>query len=400
MSHNGRNSGLPSEQRYAHVVGWGKYVPEKVMTNADMAKIVDTSDEWIAQRTGIRERRVADPKESTSTMALRAARDALWVAGLSPADVELVIVATATPDYTFPATACLVQDGLGAAHAGAFDMSVGCSGFVYALAIGSAMIRAGQVNNAVIIGSETLTRLINWADRGTCVLFGDGAGAVVLKAGNTPGGILSTRLGSDGSGGDLLIIPGGGSRNPPSQKVIDEGLQYIQMDGQAVFKFATRVMGRAAKEVTDAAGLTLDDIDLFIPHQANKRIIDMAAKFLKLPDEKVMLNVQKYGNTSAASVPIAFCEAVEQKRLKPGDNVVLVAFGAGLSWAAAAMTFEPAHTETKRTAGTAMRRWFDFNVASARSVVSHSLHRADGVVGRARNRIRKQLGGQNGADQS
>lgn len=397
MSNNGRTPGLPSEQRYAHVVGWGKYTPEKVMTNDDIAKIVDTSDEWIAQRTGIRERRVADPKESSSTMALRAAREALWVAGMSGTDVELVIVATATPDYTFPATACLVQDGLGATHAGAFDVSIGCSGFVYALAIGAAMIRAGQVSNAVIIGSETLTRLINWADRGTCVLFGDGAGAFVLKAGNTPGGILSTKLGSDGSGGDLLIIPGGGSRNPASQKVIDEGLQYIQMDGQAVFKFATRVMGRASKEAADAAGLALDDIDLFIPHQANKRIIDTAAKFLKLPDEKVMVNVQKYGNTSAASVPIAFCEAVEQKRLKPGDNVILVAFGAGLSWASAAMTFEPARTETKRTTGGLVKRWFEFNVASARSVVSHSLHHVDGVVGRTRNKIRKQLGGRDDA---
>jgi 3-oxoacyl-[acyl-carrier-protein] synthase-3 len=399
MSNNGHKPALPSERRYAHVVGWGKYVPEKVMTNDDMAKIVDTSDEWIAQRTGIRERRVADPKESTSTLSVRAAREALRVADMRPQDVELVIVATATPDYIFPATACLVQDALGATHAGAFDISIGCSGFVYALAIGSAMITSGQVNNVLVIGAETLTRLINWADRGTCVLFGDGAGAFVLRAGNTPGGVLSTRLGADGSGSDLLIIPGGGSRHPMSQKAIDEGLQYIQMDGQAVFKFATRVMGRASKEVADAAGLALSDIDLYIPHQANKRIIDTAAKFLKLPEDKVMVNVQKYGNTSAASVPIAFCEAVEQKRLKSGDNVILVAFGAGLSWASAAMTFAPARTDTQRTTGTILRNWVDFNVASARSVVSHGMHRVDGAWGRARNRIRKRLGGEDQDDE-
>ncbi|MCA1553524.1 MAG: ketoacyl-ACP synthase III, partial [Chloroflexi bacterium] len=265
---NGHNHTLPNQKRYAHIVGWGCYVPEKVMTNDDIAKIVDTSDEWIQQRTGIRERRIADAKETTSTLAIRAAKDALWVAGLNPSDVELIIVATATPDYIFPATACLVQDALGASRAGAFDLSVGCSGFVYALGVGASMVTSGTVNNALIIGAETLSRLINWKDRGTCVLFGDGAGAFVLRASDAPGGVLNYKLGSDGSGGDLLIIPAGGSKHPLSQEVLDQDLQYIQMDGQAVFKFATRVMGRAAKEACDMAGLKLDEIDMFIPHQA------------------------------------------------------------------------------------------------------------------------------------
>jgi 3-oxoacyl-[acyl-carrier-protein] synthase-3 len=388
--HNNHDHAMPSDRRYAHLAGWGKYVPEKVMTNDDIAKLVETSDEWIQQRTGIRERRVADPKESTSTMAIRAAKDALWVAGMNPADVELVIVATATPDYIFPATACLVQDALGATRAGAFDVSIGCSGFVYALSIGASMINSGMVNNALVIGSETLSRLVNWADRGTCILFGDGAGAFVLKGSDMPGGVLSYKLGSDGSGGDLLIVPGGGSKNPMTREMIDDQLQFIRMDGQAVFKFATRVMGKAAKEACDLAHLTLEDIDLFIPHQANLRIISAASKFLKLPDEKVMVNVQKYGNTSSASVPIAFSEAVEQKRVKPGDNVVLVSFGAGLSWAAAAVKFEAVMPESKRTSRDMLKRWLDYNVASAKSFIGHSLHHVDGAVGRVRNRAKEE----------
>ncbi len=375
---------MPADKRYAHIVGWGKYVPEKVMTNDDLAKIVDTSDAWIQQRTGIRERHIADPKETTSTMAIRAARDALWIAGLNPSDLDLIIVATTTPDFIFPATACLVQDALGATHAGAFDLSVGCSGFVYALAVGASMVTGGMVKNALVIGAETLSRLVNWADRSTCVLFGDGAGAFVLRASTAPGGVLSYKLGSDGSGGDLLCVPAGGSKHPLSQQVLDQGLQFITMDGTAVFKFATRVLGRAAKEACDIAGLHLDDIDMFIPHQANLRIISNAAKFLKLPDERVMINVQKYGNTSTASVPIAFCEAVDEKRIKPGDNIVLVSFGAGLSWAAAAVQFEPIMPEVKRTTRGMLKRWFEYNVASARSLIGHQLHHLDGAIGRAR----------------
>ena len=381
---NGHNHTLPSDKRYAHVVGWGKYIPEKVMTNDDLAKIVETSDEWIQQRTGIRERHIADPKETTSTMSVQAAREALWVAGLNPGDLDLIIVATATPDYIFPATACLVQDALGAPHAGAFDLSVGCSGFVYALGVGASMVSSGMFDNALVIGAETLSRLVNWADRGTCVLFGDGAGAFVLRASDAPGGVLSYKLGSDGSGGDLLCLPAGGSKHPISQEVVDQGLQFIRMDGQAVFKFATRVLGRAAKEACELAGLRLDQINMFIPHQANLRIINTAAKFLKLPDERVMINVQKYGNTSAASIPIAFCEAVDEGRIKPGDNIVLVSFGAGLSWAAAALQFEPVMPELKHTTRHMLKRWLDYNVASARSFVGHGLHHLDGAVSRAR----------------
>lgn len=377
---------LTEHKRYAHIVGWGKYLPETIRTNEELARMVDTSDEWIQQRTGIRERRIAGDKETASSMAIAAAKEALWVADISPNEVELVIVATSTPDYIFPATASLVQDALGAAHAGAFDLSAACSGFVYALAIGTSMIQSGAVDNALIIGSEVYSRLVNWQDRGTCILFGDGAGAFVLKGSNSPGGILSYKLGSDGSGADLLLVPGGGSKNPMTQAMLDQNLQYVKMDGQAVFKFATRVLGKAAREVCEAADIPLHKIDLLIPHQANLRIIAAASKALNLPDEKVMVNLQKYGNTSAASVPIAFCEAIEEKRLKHGDNVVLVSFGGGLSWAAAAVKFVPVMLPEKRTAMDLVKRWFDYNLASARSVVSHTRHHLDGVMGRAKNR--------------
>jgi 3-oxoacyl-[acyl-carrier-protein] synthase-3 len=284
-----------------------------------------------------------------------------------------------------------VQDALGASRAGAFDLSAACSGFVYALALGSAMIQSGAVDNALIIGSEIYSRIVDWTDRGTCILFGDGAGAFVLKGSDSPGGVLSYKLGSDGSGADLLLIPGGGSKNPMTQEMLDQNLQYVKMDGQAVFKFATRVLGKAAKEACDEADIALNQIDLLIPHQANLRIIAAASKALNLPDEKVMVNLQKYGNTSAASVPIAFCEAIEEKRLKPGDNVVLVSFGGGLSWAAAAVKFDPVMLPEKRTTMDLVKRWFDYNLASARSVVSHTRHHLDGMMGRARNRLQSRL---------
>ena len=394
-NHNGHNGRLPRNgrangKRYAHVVGWGKYLPEKIRTNAEIARMVDTSDEWIQQRTGIRERRIADPKETASTMALKAAKEALWRAKLSPSDVELVIVATSTPDYIFPATASLVQDALGASKAGAFDLSAACAGFGYALGVASSMVASGAVDNALVIGSEVYSRLVNWNDRGTCILFGDGAGAFVLKGSDTPGGVLSYKLGSDGSGSDLLMVPGGGSRHPLSQEVLDQNLQFVKMDGQAVFKFATRVMGKATKEVCEAAHLPLEKIDLFIPHQANLRIISTASKFLNLPDEKVMVNLQKYGNTSAASIPIAFCEAVEEKRVKPGDHLVLVSFGGGLSWAAVAMQFETAIPSDERKISDEVKDWFNYNLASARSVVSHSMHHFNGVFGRTKNKLQKK----------
>ena len=316
-------------------MGWGKYVPNQVLTNDDLAKMVDTSDDWIRKRTGIVERHIAEPKETTSAMAIKAARAALQVADVAPERLDLIIMASATPDYLFPATACAVQDALGARRAGAFDLLAGCSGFVYGLGVGSQMIISGAYENVLVIGAEALSRVVDWTDRNTCVLFGDGAGALLLQASDVPGGVLSFTLGADGSGGDLLILPGGGSRHPASAETIAQGLHHIRMNGREVFRFATRVMGRAAKEALRAAGLEVDDIDLFIPHQANMRIIQAAAKHLRLPMDKVFVNLDRYGNTSCASIPIAFCEAIEEERIKPGDHLVLVSFGAGLTWAAA-----------------------------------------------------------------
>jgi len=305
------------------------------MTNHELATLVNTTDEWIRTRTGILERRIADIKESTSTMAIQAARAALDVAGLDPERLDLIITCTVTGDYPFPATASLVQDALGASHAGAFDLAAGCAGFIYGLSVASQMIIAGACDNILVIGAETLSRIMDWTDRQTCVLFGDGAGAFVLQASDQPGGVLSFTLGSDGSGADLLMMPAGGSRHPFDEAALSNGLTKIRMNGREVFRFATRIMGKAAKDAIDQAGLDIDDIELFVPHQANLRIIETAARFLNLPMERVFVNLDRYGNTSAASVPIAVCEAVEQGRIQPGDHVVLVGFGAGLSWAAA-----------------------------------------------------------------
>jgi 3-oxoacyl-[acyl-carrier-protein] synthase-3 len=324
-----------TSKRHAQIVGWGKYVPIQVLTNDDLAKMVDTSDDWIRTRTGIVERRIAEPRETTSTMSIKAARAALQVADVAPERLDLIIVTTATPDYLFPATACLVQDALGAKRAGAFDVLAGCSGFVYGLGVGSQLIISGAYENVLVIGAETLSRIMDWTDRNTCVLFGDGAGALLLQASDAPGGVLSFTLGADGSGGDLLILPGGGSRHPASAETVAQGLHYARMNGREVFRFATRIMGQAAKEAIRAAGLKIEDVDLLIPHQANIRIIQSAAKHLGLPMDKVFVNLERYGNTSCASIPVAFCEAIEEERIKPGDHLVLVSFGAGLTWAAA-----------------------------------------------------------------
>ena len=322
--------------RYAHIVGWGKYIPTKVITNADLSRTVDTSDEWIVSRSGIRERHVvASPKETTATMSIAAAKEALEVAGIAPDELGLIIVATATPEYSFPATACVVQDALGAGNAGAFDLSAGCSGFLYALAMGTQAIASGAQGCVLVIGAETLSRIVNWHDRETCVLFGDGAGAVVLRASDEPGGVLSTLLRADGSGGELLILPAGGSRQPPTLDTVAMGLHYVRMNGREVFRFATRVMDKAARRVVAEAGLTLNDIALFVPHQANLRIIQAAARALEAPMEKFFVNLDRYGNTSAASIPVALCEAVDAGRILPGDHVAMVGFGAGLTWAGA-----------------------------------------------------------------
>ncbi len=323
--------------RYAHVTGWGMYVPERVMTNDDIAAIVDTTDEWIVSRTGIRERRIAAKDDSTSSLATRAAFRALDKTDLHPHDIDLIIVASATPDHLFPATACLVQDQLGAVNAGAFDLSAACSGFIFGVNMAAQGIRAGAFDNALVIGSETLSRFIDWDDRGTCILFGDGAGAFVLQASEQPGGILAGVMRSDGSGGNLLAIPAGGSRMPATLETVHKKQHMIHMNGREVFRFATKVMADATREVVSKAGLVLDELDLIVPHQANRRIIEAAARGLGLPVEKFMINLDRYGNTSSASIPIAVAEAVEFGRIEPGDNLVLVGFGAGLTWGAVAM---------------------------------------------------------------
>ena len=289
---------------HAHVVGWGKYVPRRVLTNDDLSHMVDTSDEWIGTRTGIRERRLVEDGETTAQMAVQAARQALDVAALNPVQLDLIIVATVTPDYPFPATACLVQDALGASHAAAFDLSAGCSGFIYGLSVAAHLLSAGVYRTALVIGAETLSRITDWTDRDTCVLFGDGAGAVVLQAGETEGGVLATVLGADGSGGDLLRVPAGGSQMPASHRTVTEGLHFIQMKGREVFRFAVRAIPAATREVLEEAGLSLADLDLLVPHQANQRIIEAATRALNLSPEEVYSNLERYGNTSAASIPI------------------------------------------------------------------------------------------------
>ncbi len=322
-------------KKYAEIVGWGKYVPSKVLSNADLERMLNTSDDWIRNRTGIVERRIASPKETCSSMATRAAQAAIEIADLSPGKIDLIIVATMTPDYPFPATASIVQDALGANNAGALDVSVGCAGFVYALATANAYITSGLCRHVLVVGSETVSRILDYTDRGTSILFGDGAGALLLQESDRPTGMLSCVLGSDGSGVDLLYVPAGGGKNPATVETVQNRMHYMKMRGNEVYRFAVNVVAKASSQAVKKAGLTMDDIDLFVPHQANLRIIQSAAKTLKLPEEKVFTNLERYGNTSAASVPIALCEAIEQGRINPGDHLVLVAFGGGLSWAAA-----------------------------------------------------------------
>ncbi|HEY2980669.1 MAG TPA: beta-ketoacyl-ACP synthase III [Anaerolineales bacterium] len=319
---------------YAHITGWGMSVPEPVLTNDDLSKMVDTNDEWIRGRTGIRERHIARANQFTSTLGVAASLKALQVANLRPADLDLIICSTSTPDHLFPATACLIQDQLGAVKAGAFDLLAACSGFIYATNMAAQAIRSGSIKSALVIGSETLSRFVNWKDRNTCILFGDGAGAFVLQASEQPGGVLSAVLRSDGSGGDLLSIPAGGSRTPTTESSVHEGKHYIHMDGREVFRFATRVMAQATREALDAAGLKTGDVQWIIPHQANLRIIESAARGLKLPMDRFIVNVDRYGNTSTASIPIAMVEAVQRGQIKAGDKLVMVGFGAGLTWGA------------------------------------------------------------------
>ncbi len=320
---------------HARITGTGAAVPEKVLTNADLEKLVDTTDEWITTRTGIKERRVASAGEFTSTFATAAAEKALTMAGVSADELDLIVVATVTPDFPFPSTACLVQKNLNAKKAAAFDISAACSGFLFAISIVDNFIKSGSVTKALVIGAETLTRVTDWQDRNSCVLFGDGAGAVILEATNEKAGVLSTHIHSDGTYWELLHQPACGSRNPAEQRVLDERLTFIKMQGNEVFKLAVRAMEEAANEALAANGLSVADIDLFISHQANRRIIDAIGKRLGLAPEQVYINLERYGNTSAASIPIALDEANRAGKVKEGDLVLLDSFGGGLTWASA-----------------------------------------------------------------
>ena len=322
----------------AVVTGYGFYAPPRVVTNHEFAKMgVETSDEWITSRTGIKERRFAGEGETTSTMSTRAARAALERARMRPAELDLIIVGTCSPDYLFPATACLVQKELGAERAGAFDIEAACTSFVSALAVANGMILAGTHRNALVIGAECLSRLLNFKDRTTCVLFGDGAGAVILEASNASVGVESAVLHSDGSKGELLWVEAGGSRVPATNETVAAGKHFIRMEGGETFKLAVKSMADAAEEALIQANVTADEIDLMIPHQANIRIIQKMAERLHFPMDKVFVNIQRYGNTSAASIPIALAEAAESGRLKKGDRVLLAAFGGGFTWGASVM---------------------------------------------------------------
>jgi 3-oxoacyl-[acyl-carrier-protein] synthase-3 len=320
------------------IAGTGSYVPERILTNAELAAMVDTSDEWIISRTGIKERRIAAADECTSHMATHAARRALEQAGLAAADLELIIVATITPDTPTPATACYIQQNLGASQAVAFDISAACSGFLYAMKIAKRLIASGAFQNAIIIGAEKLSSITNWEDRDTCVLFGDGAGAAVLRrAAPDEGSILATEMGTDGSLTHLLKIPGGGTACPITASNVNDHLFTLNMLGKEVFKHAVNRMKEAAEKVIERAGLKAEDIACVIPHQANRRIIDAIADRLAVPNERVFINLHKYGNTSAAAIAIALDEANRSGAFKRGEYIVLVVFGAGLTWAAAAI---------------------------------------------------------------
>ncbi|HEX6988411.1 MAG TPA: beta-ketoacyl-ACP synthase III [Bacillota bacterium] len=323
-------------RRHAAITGVGSCVPDRVITNADLERMVETSDEWIRTRTGIRERRVAAEDQATSDLAVEAARRALSEAGLDAADLDLIIVATVTPDMPFPATACIVQDRLNARRAAALDLETACSGFVYGLATGAQFVESGLYRNVLVIGAETLSKIVDWTDRRTCVLLGDGAGAVVLQPAKEPDqGLLGFHLGADGGGADLLKQPAGGSRLPASEETVRQRLHFVHMNGREVFKFAVKVMGEAAQAALDSCGLSLADVDYYIPHQANLRIIESSARRFGLPMDRVFVNIDRYGNTSSASIPVALDEALEQGRIAPGDLVLLVAFGGGLTWGAA-----------------------------------------------------------------
>jgi 3-oxoacyl-[acyl-carrier-protein] synthase-3 len=328
----GRANGAP-----VSITGLGCYAPERVMTNAELAQMVQTSDEWIRERTGIRERRVAAPEEAMTDLALPAARRALVHAGVEPGDLDLVVVATVTPDTMFPTTSALLADLLGADNAAAYDLLAGCTGFMYALAQGYAMVAAGLSDRALVVGGDVLSRIVDWSDRSTCVLFGDGAGAVVLERVQNGGGFLGFELGADGGGGIHLTLPAGGSRLPATAETVEGKQHFVRMNGPEVYRFATRVLVSSAHAVLDECGLSVEDVDVYVPHQANLRIIDHASRLLRIPPERVVVNVDRYGNTSSGSIPLALADAAADGRLRPGELVLMTGMGAGLTWGSAVM---------------------------------------------------------------
>lgn len=351
-------SGTPA--RHAHVTGWGRYAPAHVLTNHDLERMVDTNDEWIVQRTGIRERRVAAAHETTASMAAVAALRAIHTAGIEPDEIDLILLATLTPDYWMPSTAALVKEAIGNTKAAAMDVAAACSGFVYAYATAQAYITSGLANHVLVIGAELLTRFLDYTDRSTCILFGDGAGAVVLSAADTRGGGLGVEMTTEPQGAYMIWLPAGGAKSPPSAATIARGEHYIRMEGRETYRFATRTLATTALASIEKAGLEPGDIDLFIPHQANIRIIEAVAKGLDLPMERMYVNLDRYGNTSAASVPIALAEAVNEGRVQVGDNIVIVAFGAGFT--SGAVTIEWTADPARGPAGDAAVRPEDVHV--------------------------------------
>lgn len=319
--------------RTAVITGTGRSLPTRVLTNRDLEKTVDTTDEWIRTRTGIRERRVAGD-EPVSHYATEAARKALTAAGVAPEELDLIILATVTPDVPIPATSCIIQHELGCKSAAAFDIQAGCSGFIYAQSVAKQFVVSGRYRHVLVIGAELLSKYLDWEDRSTCVIFADGAGAAVMSAGTEPSGVLSSAMYTDGSMYDYICMLGGGSKHPASEDTLQRRLHYIRMKGNETFKMAVRSLEEVCREVLDTAELSADAVDWFIPHQANRRIIDAVGARLGIPSDRCFVNVDRYGNTSAASIPIALDEAVEQKKVKKGDVVLMAAFGAGLTWAA------------------------------------------------------------------
>jgi len=313
------------------ITGLGCRVPERVITNDELATMMDTNDEWIRERTGIRERRIAAPGEALSDLCLPACRDALEQAGLDASEIDLIIVATVTPDMAFPSTGAILADRLGAPNAAAYDLSAGCTGFMYAVAQGYGMLAGGLAQKALIVGGDLLSRILDWSDRSTAVLFGDGAGAVVLEK-VSGGGFLGFELGADGSGGPQLYVPAGGSRSPATEETVAEGMHFVKMNGREVFKFATRVLVSSAEAVLAECGRSIEDVDVYVPHQANVRIIEHARQKLGIPEEKTVIDVDRYGNTSSGSIPLALADATADGRLRPGQLVLMTGMGAGLTW--------------------------------------------------------------------